>query len=110
MKSDSAESGVIIDFMSQMALAYKNISFRLINNGNVLFSTTGDGKRINTIARVFPNIDIKNLKVDVNEKLMFDIVKASFLMKRKTRLLILCLKRKTKSLLSSLRLSLIQNL
>lgn len=65
MKSDSAESGVIIDFMSQMALAYKNISFRLINNGNVLFSTTGDGKRLNTIARVFPNIDIKNL-VEVN--------------------------------------------
>jgi len=65
MKSDSAESSVIIDFMSQVALAYKNISFRFINNGNVLFSTTGDGKRLNIISRVFPNIDIKNL-VEVN--------------------------------------------
>lgn len=61
MKSDSAESGVIIDFMSQIALAYKDISFRLINNGNVLFSTTGDGNRFNVISRVFPNVDTKNL-------------------------------------------------
>ena len=69
MKSDSAESGVIIDFMSQIALAYKDISFRFINNGNVLFSTTGDGKRLNTIARVFPNVDIKNLvAVDYHEE------------------------------------------
>jgi len=69
MKSDSAESSVIIDFMSQIALAYKDISFRFINNGNVLFSTTGDGKRLNTIARVFPNVDIKNLvAVDYHEE------------------------------------------
>ena len=34
LKSDSAESGMIIDFLSQMALAYKDIKFRLINNGN----------------------------------------------------------------------------
>lgn len=61
MKTDSAESTMIIDFMSQMALAYKDVSFRLINNGNVLFSTSGDGNRFNIIARVFPNVDVKNL-------------------------------------------------
>ena len=61
LKSDSAESGMIIDFMSQMALAYKNIKFRLINNGNVLFATAGDGNRFNTIVRVFKNVDPKNL-------------------------------------------------
>lgn len=61
MKSDSAESTLIIELISQMALAYKEISFRLINNGNVLFSTIGDGNRLNTIARVFPSIDVKNL-------------------------------------------------
>ncbi len=61
MKSDSAESTMIIDFMSQMALAYDNISFRLINNGNVLFSTTGKGDKLNVISRVFPNVDTKNL-------------------------------------------------
>ena len=49
MKTDSAESGLIIDFMSQMALAYKDVKFRLINNGRILFSTQGDGNRLNTI-------------------------------------------------------------
>lgn len=61
LKSDSAESGMIIDFMSQMALAYKDIKFRLINNGNVLFATNGDGNRFNTIVRVFKNVDPKNM-------------------------------------------------
>ncbi|MBR5516857.1 MAG: DNA mismatch repair endonuclease MutL, partial [Firmicutes bacterium] len=61
MKSDSAESSMIIDLMSQLALAYKNISFRLINNGNILFTTTGDGNRLNIISRVFPGVDTKNL-------------------------------------------------
>lgn len=61
MKSDSAESGLIIDFMSQIALAYKDIKFRLINNGRILFSTIGDGNRLNTIVRVFQDVDAKNM-------------------------------------------------
>ena len=52
---------MIIDFLSQMALAYKDIKFRLINNGNVLFATNGDGNRFNTIVRVYKNVDPKNL-------------------------------------------------
>lgn len=43
LKSDAAESGQIIDFMSQIALAYPNIKFRFINNGNIMFSTIGNG-------------------------------------------------------------------
>jgi len=43
LKSDAAESGQIIDFMSQIALAYPHIRFRFINNGNVIFSTAGNG-------------------------------------------------------------------
>ena len=61
MKSDSAESGLIIDFVSQIALAYKDIKFRLINNGKILFSTPGDGNRLNTIVRVYPDVDAKNM-------------------------------------------------
>ena len=56
MKTDSAESGLIIDFISQMALAYKNVKFRLINNGKILFSTLGDGNRLNTILRVYNDV------------------------------------------------------
>lgn len=53
LKSDSAESSIIIDFMSQIALAYINIKFRLINNGNIVFSTKGDGNRYNTILSIY---------------------------------------------------------
>ena len=61
MKSDGAESGMIIDFLSQMALAYKNVKFRLINNGKILFSTTGDGNRLNSIIRIYKDVDAKNM-------------------------------------------------
>ncbi len=61
MKSDGTESCLIIYFVSQMALAYKDIKFRLINNGNVLFSTQGDGKRLDNIARIYKSVDVKNL-------------------------------------------------
>ena len=61
MKSDGAESGMIIDFLSQMALAYKDVKFRLINNGKVLFATTGDGNRLNSIIRIYKDVDAKNM-------------------------------------------------
>lgn len=61
MKSDGAESGMIIDFVSQVALAYKEIKFCLINNGKILFTTPGDGNRLNTIIRIYHDIDAKNM-------------------------------------------------
>ena len=61
MKSDGAESGLIIDFVSQVALAYKDIKFCLINNGKVLFTTQGDGNRLNTIIRIYHDVDAKNM-------------------------------------------------
>ncbi len=61
MKSDGTESGLIIDFVSQMALAYKDIRFCLINNGKVLFTTQGDGNRLNTIIRIYHDVDAKNM-------------------------------------------------
>ena len=65
LKSDSAESGQIIDFMSQIALAYPNIRFRFINNGNVTFSTTGKGDLLNAILSVYKLSEYKDL-VPVN--------------------------------------------
>lgn len=49
MKRDAAESSPIIDFVSQMALAYPNIKFRMKNNDKFLFSTQGKGDRLNAI-------------------------------------------------------------
>ncbi|MBQ1716179.1 MAG: DNA mismatch repair endonuclease MutL [Firmicutes bacterium] len=61
LKTDSAESGLIIDYISRMALCYKDIKFRLINNDKILFSTAGDGNRFKTILRVYPNLDEKHM-------------------------------------------------
>ncbi len=53
MKSDASESSVIIDFISQIALAYKDIKIRMINNGVNLFFTNGRGDRLNNIMTVY---------------------------------------------------------
>lgn len=53
MKSDRSESTKIIDLISRMAIAYPKIKFRLINNDNILFSTTGKGDTLNNIFQVY---------------------------------------------------------
>ncbi|MCL1809844.1 MAG: DNA mismatch repair endonuclease MutL, partial [Clostridiales bacterium] len=53
MKSDSAESTLIIDFISKMAIAYPSAKMRLINNASVLFSTTGKGSALSAILTVY---------------------------------------------------------
>ncbi len=61
MKSDSAESTPIIEFVSHLALAYGDIKFRMINNEQIVFSTDGKGKRLNTIAVVYGKEISENL-------------------------------------------------
>ena len=53
MKSDAAESAMVIEFLSQMALAYADIRIRVMNNGNLLFSTPGKGDRYKNILTVY---------------------------------------------------------
>jgi len=53
MKPDATESTLIIDFISKMALAYSNIKIRLINNGNILFSTPGKGDIYTNILTIY---------------------------------------------------------
>lgn len=68
LKSDGAESGQIIDFVSQIALAYPNIRFRFINNGKHLFSTAGKGDLLSAILSVYQLAEYRNLvAVDCTE-------------------------------------------
>lgn len=53
MKSDNTESSLIIDFVSQIALAYPEIRIRMVNNGNILFSTIGKGILYDSILTVY---------------------------------------------------------
>ena len=61
LKSDAAESGQIIDFMSQIALAYPNIKVRFINNGNIVFSTIGNGDILAAILAVYKMKEYQDL-------------------------------------------------
>lgn len=61
LKSDKAESSKIIEFITNMTLAYPNIKFMLINNDKILFSTNGKGNRMQVIATVTSNKEIENL-------------------------------------------------
>jgi DNA mismatch repair protein MutL len=49
IKTDSAESGLITDLVSHIALAYPDLRVRMINNDHILFATQGRGDRLNAI-------------------------------------------------------------
>lgn len=53
MRSDAAESSAVIEFVSQMALAYAHCRVRMISNGTMLFSTPGKGDRRQNILTVY---------------------------------------------------------
>lgn len=61
LKSQNAESSSCIEYVMQMAIAYPNIKFMMINNDKILFSTSGNGNTIEAIATVTSNIEAKNL-------------------------------------------------
>lgn len=67
MKSDATESRFIIDFVSQVALAYTEIKIRLVNNKNMLFTTQGKGDRYKNIITIYSK-DIGEGLIPLNEE------------------------------------------
>lgn len=67
MKNDGTEASHITEFMSQIALAYPQIRFSFINNGNVLFNTKGNGNLLDCILSVYKLSEYKTL-VEVNSE------------------------------------------
>ena len=61
MRTDAVESGLIIDFVSKIAIAYPDIKVRLVNNDNILFSTQGKGDVLNAILTVYSSETGKSL-------------------------------------------------
>ncbi|MEA4922675.1 MAG: DNA mismatch repair endonuclease MutL [Eubacteriaceae bacterium] len=61
MRSDSGESGIITGLTANVALAYPGIRIRMINNDKILFSTKGDGIRLDAIASVAGPLQAKDL-------------------------------------------------
>lgn len=61
MRSDSAESALIIDFLSKTALAYPKIKFTVINNGKIFFSTNGNGDTYRNVLAIYGSETAKEL-------------------------------------------------
>jgi DNA mismatch repair protein MutL len=53
LKNESREAAIISDTVLRLALSKPDISFKLINNGKLLFNTHGDGDIKNTILALY---------------------------------------------------------
>ena len=61
MKSDAREASSIIELIQQYAVFYSDIRFMMINNGQTLFSTAGDGDASAVIKMLYPDIARRGL-------------------------------------------------
>ena len=61
MGSDAREAAVIIELVEHYSICYDNIRFMLINNGSTVFTTNGDGNKLNAITTVYPTREYKQL-------------------------------------------------
>ena len=61
MGSDAREAAVIIELIEHYAICYDNIRFMIINNGATVFTTDGDGDKLNAIRSALPQKEYQNL-------------------------------------------------
>ncbi|MBQ6622488.1 MAG: DNA mismatch repair endonuclease MutL [Mogibacterium sp.] len=61
MRSDAAEASAIIDLVQRLAIYYSSIAFRLINNGQTILTTAGDGDTLQAIRSVYPDPEHQEL-------------------------------------------------
>ena len=61
MKTESAESGQIIDMVSRLAITRTDIRFKLISNGKTVFSTIGNNDLKAAILSVYKDREYKEL-------------------------------------------------
>ena len=65
LKSEQTELSNTASFVERLALSYPEISFTLINNGNVIISTSGSGNLLKCIHELYGILVSKNM-VEVN--------------------------------------------
>ena len=61
LKNDAHETSVVTEFVSEIAFAFPDIRFQLVNNGNMIFSSTGDGNLKNTVLSVYRKREYRDL-------------------------------------------------
>lgn len=65
LKSEQTELSNTASFVERLALSYPEISFTLINNGNVIISTSGSGNLLKCIHELYGILVSKNM-IEVN--------------------------------------------
>ncbi len=69
LKTNSTEFGHISKIISREALAYPEINFRLVHNGQTVINTPGTGKLKDTIYKIYDKELIDNLiEIDVEDR------------------------------------------
>lgn len=61
MGSDAREASAIIELVQKLAIYYSNIRFMMINNGQTILSTEGDGDYRKTIMSIYPGREFSYL-------------------------------------------------
>lgn len=73
MKSLYTELASITDYMNKLSLSHPDISFTLINNGNILLQTDGSGNLLKTISSIFGIEVVRNMIEIENQNEDYDI-------------------------------------
>ena len=55
MKSDAREASAVIELVQQYAICYSDIRFMMINNGQTLFTTPGNGDSRSAVTALYPD-------------------------------------------------------
>ena len=61
LKSESSEASAVTGVLEKLALSHPEISFRFLSDGNLKFSTSGDGNLKNTVYSLYGASFAKNL-------------------------------------------------
>ncbi len=61
LKNDNVEGALIIKLLSNIALAFAHIRIKLISNGNILFSTNGNGDKFSAITSIYKQDEYRHL-------------------------------------------------
>ena len=69
MKSDAREASAITELIQQFAIYYAGIRFMMINNGQTVFSTKGDGDVLGAAGALYPDMNTKKLVAVTGENI-----------------------------------------
>ncbi len=101
LKSPNSILSSIVDVITRLSIAYPNISFKLSNDGNVMFQTRGQSNMLNLLANIYGVNVGKSISTITHEKEGFTLTaylaKPEFTRSRKSEVTVIVNNRYVKS-------------